>query len=212
VESDSPKIEHSTDPSDEELAKLAQQGDIESGNQLFIRHGPELERLARYLSGQRVSEDEAKERLQNACRTAWQRFSSFGPPYNFVGWIREILINQAKNKRRAVAIEVRIFGPEGSYEDIDRLPDAGAAQGGHDREDLARLLKAMDQELMRLDPLDQKIGIFMLRYFADNEEWPSKREIASGTGIPASTALRCRERVLEAWQLICRARGFWPLV
>lgn len=211
MKSDSDKVTNSAEPSDEELAKLAQRGNIESGNQLFIRHGAELERLARSLLNWRVSDEDIKERLQEAYRVAWQRFGEFRSPYHFVPWIKGILINVSRNADRVDRNRDRIIEPVGGDEDIDKR-GANVDDSPQDRMDLDRLLKALDQESERLDESHQKIARFMLDYFAKNDKWPSKREMAEGTGIPASSALRSQKRVLGSWEPLCRSRGFWPLV
>ena len=208
MESDSDRIANSPEPSDEELAKLAQRGDIESGNRLFIRHGAELERLARSLLYWRLAEQSIKDVLQTAYRIAWENFASFGPPYRFVPWIYQILRNVSANKQKQVERDAKIFGPPSTSDEMNQVR---ADSIEYDRQDLVRLLKALDQELMRLDSAHQQIGKFMLDYFESNDVWPSKREMAQRTGIPASTALRCQQRVLQRWKPICRSRGFWPL-
>jgi DNA-directed RNA polymerase specialized sigma24 family protein len=135
VEPDSDRLVASVEPSDEELAKLAQRGDIESGNHLFLRHGAELERLARSLLHPRLSDDILKETIQDAYRIAWETFSSFGPPYHFVPWVHQILRNVSRNKSRTVKTEGQIFGPKGSDENIDEVEDRRAGHFQPDRLD-----------------------------------------------------------------------------
>lgn len=209
MESDSDKITNLAEPSDEDLVKLAQHGDIESGNRLFIRYGRELEWRAQNLG---ASKDDVKDWVQDAYRIAWERIGSFGAPYLFLRWMYRILDKVSKEKRRAKKRGSKIFGPEGSDEDIEELAGENVADFRLDRGDLAKLLEALPKELERLSADCQKIGRFMLKHVDKNGELPSKREMEDVTGIPATTALRCRERVLEIWKPLCKRRGFWPLI
>lgn len=197
------KIANSSELSDGELAKLAQQGDIEGGRRLFSKYEGMLNSLARKLYAHAPND-----LLQQGYLVAWERFDTFGPPYNFKAWIGRILGNIANNWRRSDTSRAPFFGPEAEDKDIYEMWERRIAA---DRSDLDRLLEILKEDLNTLDATAQQVGRYMLIFFAENEKWPSKREIERDLGVPGSSALRCREKVLKTWERDCKASGFWPL-
>jgi DNA-directed RNA polymerase specialized sigma24 family protein len=195
--SDAPEV------SDEELAKLAQRGDLDSLNSLFAKHWSALQWRAQWLYPS-AWEDV----LQDSCVIAADKFTAFGPPYNFRAWIGQILENVSRNIKKTDKNRGPV-GPDSGNQDIG---DVWRKQTAADQLDLSQLLKLLEHDLEALDAESQKIGRFMLAFFAKDEQWPSKREIERELCIPASTALRCREKVIDAWKRDCQAYGFWPLV
>lgn len=179
------KIANSSELSDGELAKLAQQGDIEGGRRLFSKYEGMLNSLARKLYAHAPND-----LLQQRYLVAWERFDTFGPPYNFKAWIGRILGNIANNWRRSDTSRAPFFGPELSSS-VQRV----------------QVFLENFQQPVQIAPVSR----YMLIFFAENEKWPSKREIERDLGVPGSSALRCREKVLKTWERDCKASGFWPL-
>jgi len=197
VEPNPEEVASSAAPSDEELAKLAQRGDIDSLNTLFSKHWSALQRRTQWLYP--VAWDDL---LQEGYLVVLTKFKEFGPPYNFRAWVAGILELKAKNFIKADATQIRFLGPQAGSQDIHGVWSRETAPRQVGPRPAAEAFGAC------LEPLDadsQKVGRHMLAFFAKDEKWPSKRAIERELCIPASTALRCREKVEQAWKRDCQA-------
>lgn len=196
--SDLGEAAESPEPTDEELAKSAQQGDSQAFGQLFARYKQELGGLAWKLYPQ-ASQD----LLQEAYLVACTKIQTFRRPYKFKAWMAEILRRTAmtwRRQRREVPL-----GPEGDADDIYRRWEETTAA---DMRDLKELLEILGAELKTLHTSDQEMGTYMLEFFSKNDNWPSKREAAEHFQIPGTTAWRRIQTVLNAWKRTCERAGF----
>ncbi|MGH7976887.1 MAG: RNA polymerase sigma factor [Limisphaerales bacterium] len=137
-----------TERSDEELAKLAQSGDVESGSLLFERHQLKLMDYSLYVC--RKNKELAEDVLQQAYLTIWNRFSEFGAPYEFAPWVKRFIDNIARNAMRAEKNKTKIFGTGDNPDDINNMADKNNESLRHkfDAEDINELLPILERQLL----------------------------------------------------------------
>lgn len=117
-----------TDPSDESLMSLFQQGNEPAYALLVQRYKDELTNFARRFLGDR---DEAEDVVQETFVRVWRSRDSYTPPARFSTWIYTIASNLAKTRFRRWSLWrfVRLGEPHGGGQVFD-LPDESAGPDG----------------------------------------------------------------------------------
>ena len=117
-----------TDPSDESLMSLFQQGNAPAFALLVERYKDELTNFARRFLGDR---DEAEDVVQETFVRVWRSRESYTPAARFSTWIYTIASNLAKTRLRRWSLWrfVRLGEPHGDGQMFD-LPDESAGPDG----------------------------------------------------------------------------------
>jgi len=162
--------------SDEQLVKLAREGDRPALEELFRRHFDVAYRVAHRLLG---NEQDALDAVQDAMLKAVQHLNDFGGRSEFRTWLLKIVNHAAldagrRRRRRPTVrlVESESNGPEPAITD-------DPAQGLQ-RDDLRRLL---DGALDKLSPTTR--ATFVLFAEADL----GYKEIAECLGVPIGTVM-----------------------
>ncbi len=199
-------------PSDEELAKLVQSGDIESGNLLFSRYQSELLSHALRSCGKTGLADElAKDLLQEAYLKSFARFNEFRSPYKFAPWIKAFISNIAKERKRADRKKDEISGTNNAPEDINNIVsenDKTPYDELCDKDLEQELWPVLEKRLADLDESHQQVGMVMLEHFRNGEKPPSLDDIGKITGIPRRSVARYRDKIRQFWKPLCEKLGF----
>ena len=117
-----------TDPSDESLMSLFQQGNEPAYALLVQRYKDELTNFSRRFLGDR---DEADDVVQETFVRVWRSRGSYTPAARFSTWIYTIASNLAKTRLRRWSLRrfVRLGEPHGDGQMFD-LPDESAGPDG----------------------------------------------------------------------------------
>ncbi|HEV3165784.1 MAG TPA: RNA polymerase sigma factor [Isosphaeraceae bacterium] len=162
--------------SDEQLVRLAREGDRPAQEELFCRHFGVAYRVAFRLLG---NEQDALDAVQDALLKAVQHLKDFDGRSGFRTWLLRIVNNAAldtgRRRRRRPTLKLHDSESNGPEPAITDDP----AQGLH-RDDLRRML---DGALNRLSPSTR--ATFVL--FAEAEL--SYKDIAECQGLPIGTVM-----------------------
>ena len=170
---------------DGELARRAQQGDIDAYERLLRCYQQEANHAAYFVLRQR---EEAEDAVQEAFVRAWDRIDQFDPARAFRPWLLKIVVNEARDRRRWRGRVERLK--------LRAVEDAGL-RGSHsspEREVASReRIQAVLDEIEWMDEADQQILTW--RFFL---ELPTA-EIAEIVDMPHGTVRsrisRARERL-----------------
>jgi RNA polymerase sigma-70 factor, ECF subfamily len=117
-----------TEPSDENLMSLFQQGDEPAYALLVQRYKDELTNFAQRFLGDR---DDAEDVVQETFVRVWRKRASYAPPARFSTWLYTIASNLAKTRLRRLSLR-RFIRLGSSHQDgpVFDLPDDGAGPDG----------------------------------------------------------------------------------
>lgn len=190
--------------SDEELVRIAVDGDQEAFRELHRRYSPLLfGRAYRLLNDRHDAEDV----VQDTFMVAWENLAKLRHPDRFPGWLQGILGNKIKEFIRKR--EKQKFIPEKlvhlgdlSHKDIGKVPEQG-------EEDWHFIFVLLEKTVPKLVGKKIKaVAKFMFDSYRKSEEFPSVRSIEGMFNLSHGTAQRWRERVVEKCQQIASAHGF----
>ncbi|MCL5666297.1 MAG: RNA polymerase sigma factor [Patescibacteria group bacterium] len=178
-------------PTDEALAKLVQNGEIEKFGELVERYGKKLERYGRkFLQNSNSLED----LVQDVFLKAYKNIQNFNPDRKFSSWIYRIAHNEfinelKKNSRHPFAfIEPDLLALHPAVENT--VSDL-------EKQEMRQLLESS------LESLDQKYREVLILYY---EEEFSYKEISDILTIPVATVgirlQRGKLRLQEAYKRI----------
>lgn len=128
-------------PSDEALARRAQQGDRQAFDVLVTRHKNVLYRLVRRYVG---DADDAYDILQDALISVWEALHRYDAKRPFLAWVRVITLNKCRDfsrRRRFRRLILEAFAAE---------PVAATAPGLPEQDHAQTLAKQHDLRLQRL--------------------------------------------------------------
>jgi len=130
-----------------------------------------------------------------------------------LGWMKRIIKNVARNLIRAGKLRIRKAGTRDIEVDINELEDTKASwRSAVVDAEFGELFVTLHEFLRSLDGRDNKVGEHMLKYFQQNHELPSVRQMAKDLQTSHGDVQRAREAVVAVWKPVCENYGFWPLV
>jgi RNA polymerase sigma-70 factor (ECF subfamily) len=170
-----------------ELVRRARRGDERAFAELMRMHQEIAFRVAYLVAG-----DEAEESVQDAFLKAWRALWRFRPGAPFRPWLLRIVVNEARNRRRAAgrraALVLRAVG-EGVSGDAASSPEAFVLA----EEERARLLAALE----RL-PDDARL-VLACRFLLDLSEAETAAALGVRRGTVKSRTSRALERLRESY-------------
>lgn len=181
----SPDVVSSRQPTESGLVEAAQSGDKDAFATLVAPHAPVAFRAAYLITG---SAADAQDAAQEGLVKAWLALHRFRPGAPFRPWLLQIVINEARNRRRSAGRQERLAlrlarAPE------ETVPGAeGIALAGERR---ARLLSAV--ETLRED--DQLV--IAARYFVGLSEAETATALSLRPGTVKSRLSRALARLRE---------------
>ena len=162
-----------SEKTDEEIASLVQQGDIESFGILVERYEQKLLRCARKFI---FDGEEAKDHVQESFIKAYVNIQSFDSSRKFSSWMYRIAHNECVN-----AVKKKGREPL-SYFDLDVFfPHLVAKETADDDANKNDLKRILDQTLEKLSP---KYREPLVLYYYEDMDY---KEIAEILQIPVST-------------------------
>ncbi len=166
-----------TTATDEELVARAQDGDVESFNQLILRWERPIYALAYRVIGR---EEDARDVSQEAFLRAFRALPGFKGQAKFSSWLYRIALNLCRDwirKQRRAPVQQM---PEGA----DPVEMAGESGPVESIEELVarKELSAVVSEAMALLPEEQRTAIILKEYHG-----MTFQEIADLQGCPLST-------------------------
>ena len=176
----------SRQPTESGLIEAAQRGDKDAFAALVAPHVPVAFRAAYLITG---SAADAQDAAQDGLVKAWLALRRFRPGAAFRPWLLQIVVNEARNRRRSLGRQERLAlrlaqAPE------ETVPGAeGIALAGERR---ARLLAAV-QELREDDQL-----VIAARYFVGLSEAETAAALSLRLGTVKSRLSRALARLREA--------------
>jgi len=180
-----PDVVSSRQPTESGLVEAAQSGDKDAFATLVAPHAPVAFRAAYLITG---SAADAQDAAQEGLVKAWLALHRFRPGAPFRPWLLQIVINEARNRRRSAGRQERLAlrlarAPE------ETVPGAeGIALAGERR---ARLLSAV--ETLRED--DQLV--IAARYFVGLSEAETATALSLRPGTVKSRLSRALARLRE---------------
>ena len=158
---------------DQELVRLAQQGDAAAWETLVGREQQAVFRHAYLLIG---NAEDARDVAQDAFVAAFRAIDRFDPTRPLLPWLLRITSNLASNRRRGMARFLRALTRSARAE-----PDPVIAGAGSNRLEQQEEAAALWQAIRRLRRDDQEV--IYLRYFAEL----SVNDTADALGIAPGT-------------------------
>ncbi len=175
----------SRQPTESGLVEAAQSGDKDAFAALVAPHAPVAFRAAYLITG---SAADAQDAAQEGLVKAWLALDRFRPGAPFRPWLLQIVINEARNRRRSAGRQERLSmrlarAPE------ETVPGAeGIALAGERR---ARLLAAVES-LREADQL-----VIAARYFVGLSEAETAAALSLRPGTVKSRLSRALARLRE---------------
>ncbi len=158
---------------DEEIAKQAQLGDIESFGLLVERYGP---KIARYAKKFIFNNEDAKDIVQEAFIKAYTNIQSFDASRSFSAWMYAIAHNEFINAIKKKS-KMPVF-----FFDFDAIfPHPISLETADRNVNNAELRRMLD---MCLDKLDPKYREPLILYYFEEMDY---KEIAEILAVPIST-------------------------
>ena len=173
-------------PTESRLIEAAQRGDKDAFAALVEPHAPVAFRAAYLITG---SAADAQDAAQEGLVKAWLALHRFRAGAPFRPWLLQIVINEARNRRRTVGRQTRL-ALRLAEAPLQTAPAAeGLALAGEDR---ARLLAAV-QKLREDDQL-----VIAARYFVGLSETETAVALSLRPGTVKSRLSRALARLREA--------------
>ncbi|MDA7680319.1 RNA polymerase sigma factor [bacterium] len=182
--------------SDEELARLAQRGDLDAFDEIVIRY---QERLWSLLFKFCPHQSELEDLVQNAFIKAYNKLDKWRPSGSFKAWLIRVAVNTGydhyrKRKNEPISMAQRVE-KETDLDPLENLAGSGEQPSSHPNADL------IEQLLFKLKPEDRLV--VTLQYY---EEY-SLPEIAEQMGWSLSNAKVKSHRARKKLEIILMGSG-----
>ena len=173
-------------PTESGLTEAAQRGDKDAFAALVAPHAPVAFRVAYLITG---SAADAQDAAQEGLVKAWLALGRFRPGAPFRPWLLQIVVNEARNRRRTVGRQARLalqlaHAPEETAPGLEGIALAGESR--------ASLLAAV-QTLREDDQL-----VIAARYFVGLSEAETAAALSLRPGTVKSRLSRALARLREA--------------
>jgi RNA polymerase sigma-70 factor (ECF subfamily) len=171
--------------SDDQLVARAQLGDLAAFETLVERHEERLYRLALRLLR---NDTDAREVLQEAFLSAWQKLGDFAGRAQFGSWIYRVTLNTAlmllRSRRRRPTVSVEEVTENAVDEALARAPDHGASDWSR-RPDEQLQSEELKQHIQ--SALDELPEILRVTFVLRDVEGLSTEETADALSITTQT-------------------------
>ena len=186
------------------LVRQAQAGSIEALESLLRRHHSRLLSHARCRCG---GCGMVEDLCQETCLTLVSHLSDLREPEAFPCWIQSCLDNVTRHCRRKNCKKVGTPSPEDGPYQIERL--SVETMFGVDA-DWQCLWNVLWEQTGSMSGRLKRTGALMLESYAQEEEFPSVRDLAEATHTGYGTAERSRSAVLGSWRRALTSLRLYP--